>query len=77
VEHDVGCNCVDCWWSHDCHVVDEEGVPVDNNEPEVTGEETVVDEGGKEVEISPDAIGLNNLEEFIAAGGDPFTGAPL
>jgi hypothetical protein len=45
-------------------------------EPEVTGSEIVVDENGEEVRLPPDAIGLNSLEEFIAAGGNPFTGDP-
>ena len=26
-EHEVGCNCEDCWWANDQQEVDEFGVP--------------------------------------------------
>jgi hypothetical protein len=32
MEHEIGCNCEDCWWMHDCKVVDEEGMPVEQEE---------------------------------------------
>jgi hypothetical protein len=28
-DHGPSCNCEDCWWSHDCKVVDEFGIPVE------------------------------------------------
>lgn len=30
--HGVNCNCEDCWWAHDCREVDEEGIPISEEE---------------------------------------------
>jgi len=32
MDHDVSCNCEDCWWSRGCTEVDEWGVEVEDSE---------------------------------------------
>lgn len=41
MEHTTGCNCEDCWWSNDQKVVDEFGIPV-NDEDEANQEISMI-----------------------------------
>ena len=47
--------------------MDEEPDPL-----EIDENDFLVDADGNKINLPPDAIGLNSLEEYIKAGGNPF-----